>query len=184
MSGLNKLADKYAKMIKAINDDRDNFAMVTAKDAHALTALRIQEQGKDADEAKMPLYSRSKLKYWLINPTKFTAPGKIKKFKEDAEKGKNDGSYHALRQSYGLPTNKRTLTFDGNMFKSIIQKITKRNKVMTEVTIMAGDQENQKKVAANSKIVGKNILQFSEKEKESVKAASKKRFERLYNSVK
>jgi hypothetical protein len=179
MSGLGKLAKKYAKILEQLPDDRQKLALIMAADAHALTANRIQNTGVDANDTKMKLYSRKPLPYWKLNESDFNAPSKIKKFKADAAKKKIEPTYENLRKSYGLPINKRTLTFDGDMWKSIEQVVTNHDQLITEVTIRAKDKVNQNKINSNSRIVGINILQFSEDEQEFIRESNEKRIKEL-----
>lgn len=179
MSGLGKMANKYAKILQAMPEDRQRLALIVAADAHALTSNRIQNNGIDANGDKMKLYSRKPLPYWKLNESDFNAPSKIKKFKADAGKKKIEPTYENLRKAYGLPTNKRTLTFDGEMWKSIEQVVTKHDETITEVTIRSKDNVNQNKINHNSRIVGINILQFGSDEQEFIRESNEKRIKDL-----
>lgn len=178
------LSEKYAKIILALEAERENTAMVMAHDAHALTAARIQEKGENAQGAKMALYSQNPLPLFFFNEAAYNAPGKVRAFKDKVKKGQVKSSYHEFRKSYGLPVNRRTLTFDGNMFKDIAPKVTKKDKSMVEVTVMAKSKENQNKVDWNSRMVGVNILQFGEDEKKLIRKLNEQRIQKAYNSVK
>jgi len=182
--GLKALSEKYARIINALDDQREASAMIMAHDAHALTSNRIQERGENWKGEKMALYSQNELPLFFFNPTDYNAPGKVNTFKDRVKAGKAKSSYHEFRKSYGLPVNKRTLTFDGNMFKDITQKVTKKDKSMVEVTVMAKSKENQDKVDWNSRKVGENILQFGEDEKKLILKLNKERLQKAYQAAK
>lgn len=169
----------FQRIVSELPETRQKLALIMAKDAHALTADRIQNSGINARGEKMPLYSQNPLNLGFINPIEFNAPTKIIKFKKDAQKGKNNGSYAALRKAYGLPIDKRTLTFDGDMFASIIQEVDEHDENKTIVSIRSSDRANQDKVNWNSKRVKSNILAFGDDEKKLISELNSKRIKDL-----
>ena len=175
MSGLRELTQKYASKLKDMPEKRKEFALKIAFDSFALVAYRIQNYGIDANGNKMKGYSTAKMPYWKLDPTDYNGSGKVSRFKKDAADGKVIPSYKTFREYYGLPTDKRTLTFDGDMFKSIEPFISEHTEVLTEVTIKSKDEKNQKKVNVNSNIVGINILSFGDDEKDFIREANEKR---------
>lgn len=179
MAGLANLINKYTIIAKELPEQRQKLALVYAHDAHAITANRIQNTGTDARGTKMKSYSKRPFNWSSLNENKFNAPSKIKKFKKDAAEKKNNGSYEALRQAYGLPTNIRTLTFDGTMFKSIDFTVTYHDEFKTIVEIRANSKEQQLKVDQNSRILGINILAFGKGEKEFLADLNKERIQKL-----
>jgi hypothetical protein len=180
MAGLQDISQKYSKILNEMPKQRERLALIFAKDAFALVANRIQNSGIDKDGEKMPLYSRAPLPYWKLNENEFNAPTKIKKFKSDSAAGKIQPSYESLRKAYGLPTDKRTLTFDGAMFKSIIQEVTRHEDYITEVTIKSENRKDQNKVNSNSKIIGKNILSFGDIEGKFLRELNEKRIKDMF----
>lgn len=179
MSGLSKMAKKYAKILEELPKERQKLALIMAADAHALTAHRIQNTGVDAEGKKMPLYSKKFFPYYLLNENSFNAPTKIKKFKADVAKKKIEPTYENLRKAYGLPTDKRTLTFDGDMWKSIGFEVTNHDEKVTEVTIKAKDEFNQNKINWNSNKIGINILRFGDDEQELIRELNENRIKEL-----
>lgn len=179
MSGIRDLINKYTKIVNDLPAERQKLALIYAHDAFGLVADRIQNDGIDARGTKMKPYSERRINLSKLNPNEFNAPTKIIKFKEDAKKGKNNGSYSALRKAYGLTTAKRTLTFDGDMFNSIEQTVTYHDEYKTIVEIRAGNAEEQKKVDNNSRIVGINILAFGKNEQEYLADLNKERVQKL-----
>jgi hypothetical protein len=185
MASLRDLAQKYSEIIRKLPDERRNQALRMASDAHALTANRIQNRGEDATGNKMKLYSKKpNPKWYALNPSDFGAPGKITKFKKKVAKKEIEPTYENLRKEYGLPIDKRTLTFQGQMFASIGFKVTEHNKYFTEVTIAAKDEKNKTKVAANSRIVGINILKFGDQEAKMINRLNTERVNKLYKDAK
>jgi len=180
MAGIKEMIQKYAEIAKELPEQRQKLALIFAHDAHALVAQRIQNTGVDAKGAKMKLYSENTFRYWLLNESEFNSPTKIEKFKRDASNKKNNGSYRALRQVYGLPVDKRTLTFDGDMWKSIEPTVIYHDEFKTVVEIKAKDKVNQEKIDKNSKIVNVNILAFGEDELEFISELNKERIKDLF----
>lgn len=181
MSAFQSIIQKYTKVANQLAEDRLANAMLMAADAHALVAERIQETGVDANGDKMETYSENLMPYWLLNESNFSSPSKIRRFKKNADKGKNNGSYSALRKAYGLPTDKRTLSFDGNMWKSIIPVLERHDDKVTIVVLKARDEENQDKVNWNSASLGINILAFSESERQLLNSFNRERITKLIN---
>jgi hypothetical protein len=185
MASLKDLAQKYSEIIRKMPDERRKQALIMASDAHALTANRIQNRGEDATGSKMKLYSRKPSPKWFaLNPDQYAAPSKIKRFKNKVKKGEIEPTYENLRKEYGLPIDKRTLTFNGEMFASIKFTVSKHDKNVTEITIGPTDAVNQIKVASNSAIVGINILKFGEQEANMINRLNKERVNKLYKDAK
>jgi len=184
MGGIKNLIEKYTRIAKELPEQRQKLALIYAHDAHAITAARIQNTGIDARGNKMKPYSDRPFNTSKLDPSKFNAPARVVKFKKDAAAKKNNGSYKAFRQAYGLTVANRNLTFDGVMFKSIEQVVTYHDEFKTIVEIRAKDKENQRKVNANSAIVKINILAFGKAEKDLLSDLNKERIQELYNSVK
>ena len=74
-------------------------------------------------------------------------------------------NYKAKRRALGLPVDRRTHTFSGDMFKSTRPIVIEHNVNRTIVEIRGNDRENQNKINENSRIVGINILSLNEEEK-------------------
>ena len=181
MAGLRNLIEKYTSIAKELPEQRQKLALIYAHDAHAITAARIQNQGKDYSGSKMKGYSDRPFNLGKLDPNEFNAPSRIIKFKKDAAKKRNNGSYKALREAYGLPVDRRTLTFDGNMWKSIEQVVAYHDEFKTIVEIRPKDPKTKIKVDNNSRIVKVNILAFGKEERELLTELNKERINKLLN---
>ena len=191
MSDLKDLANKYKKAVVELNTNRELFALQVAKDAHALTANRIQNKGINAEGEKLSAYSRKHMPWWFLNPSDYPSQGKIEKFKKDArteeakaKKEKRDPnpdkvSYYGLRKAYGLPVDKKTLTFTERMFSSIVQEVEKSTDTSTTVIIKGNNSTEQAKINFNSAREKTNILALDKNEKEMVSEANRLRIEKL-----
>lgn len=191
MSDLKDLAAKYKKAVTELNANRELFALQVAKDAHALTANRIQNKGVNAEGQKMKAYSKNLMPFWFLNPSDYPSQAKITKFKKDAsketakaKKEKRDPdpdkvSYYGLRKAYGLPVDKRTLTFTERMFSSIVQEVEKSTETSTTVIIKANNDTEQAKINFNSAREKTNILALDKNEKQMVEEANRQRVEKL-----
>lgn len=181
MSGLRNLITKYTRIAAEIPEQRQKLALIYAHDAFGLTADRIQNTGIDARGNKMKGYSDKPMNVGRLNPNDFNSPSKIINFKKDAAKGKNNGSYKALREFLGRPTGYRNLTMDGTMFKSIEQVVAYHDEYKTIVEIRPKDAKTKKKVDNNSRIVAVNILAFGKDERAYLAELNKERIEQLLN---
>jgi hypothetical protein len=177
--GFKALSISYGKKAALLAKDRQKEALVMGSDGHALTANRIQNEGVGSDGQAFKKYSQKRMPYWLLNPNNFNAAGKINNFKKAAKEGKNNASYSALRSAYGLPTDKRTLTFDGSMFKSIGVTVESHDALQTTVVIKANNEEQQDKVNFNSAQLKTNILEFGATEKALIKAMNLERINKV-----
>ncbi len=180
MAGLRNLIEKYTSIARELPKQRQDLALIYAHDAHRVTAQRIQNSGIDARGSKMPLYSDRPFNLGKLDPNDFNAPSRIIKFKKDAAQKKNNGSYKALRQAYGLPVDRRNLTFDGTMWKSIEQVVAYHDEFKTIVEIRPEDPRTKIKVDNNSRILKVNILAFGKEERELLAELNEERIRELY----
>ncbi len=88
-------------------------------------------------------------------------------------------AYKAKRKSLGLPVDKRTHTFTGDMFKSTRPIIVEHSLTRTVVEIRANDRKNQNKLNENSKIVGTNILKLNDEEKNLLEELNLERIQKV-----
>ena len=181
--GFEQMKKRYQIVLNEMIEQRQTEALIIANDVQAITANRIQNSGIGADGNKYKLYSRHRLKYWLFNPTVFNSPKKIREWQFDAEYGQNNASYESLRKAYGLPIDKRTLTFDGNMWKDIFSEVIKHDQDSTIVEIKARSKENQNKVDSNSAQLKTNILSLSSDEQDFVNESNQKRIQRYLKKM-
>jgi hypothetical protein len=180
--GFKKLIDKYADILKRLPAERQDLAVKFAQDGFALVADRIQNNGISSEGDKFKLYSRNPIALWKYDNMRLPQ-GKLKKFKDDVRKGKTTSSYENFRKSFGFPTDKRTMTVTEDMWQSIEQVVTKHDINVTEVTIRAKDRKNQNKVNNNSRIVGGNILKFSDDEEDFLRELNAERIRNLFTGA-
>lgn len=180
MADIKQMITNFQRIVSNLPETRQKLALIMASDAHALTADRIQNTGVNARGEKMPLYSQNPLPlFYFDDAGNKRSPSKLAKFKKDAQAGKNNGSYDAFRKAFGNPTDKRDLTFTGDMWKSIIIEVDEHTPTKTIVSVRSKDRANQDIVNYNSKRVKSNILAFSKDEKELIKKLNLKRIENL-----
>jgi hypothetical protein len=92
--------------------------------------------------------------------------------------------YKALRKSLGLPVDKRTLTFSGDMFSDIRPEIIEHNDEVTIIEIKARASFNQAKINFNSKTIEKSIIGFSKEDKAFITEANQKRIQKIFDKYK
>ena len=176
------LKEKYVKILQAVPEERKKQALIVGNDSIALIRNRIQNKGESAEGSLFPGYSKTPMPFWKINeldPKVSNKASSVRKFKEDAAAKKINPSYETLRQYMGLPTNKRTHTFSGEMMQSIFSEIEKHDKDETTIIIKSSDQENQEKINYNSALMKSNILSLNARERELVIEASRQRLRKL-----
>lgn len=181
MSNFKALAEGLKAKLALLNETRADRAYIMLADSFELISLRIQNTGINSDGAKMPPYSTTPSFYAaFLDPSNFNGTAKIKKFKDDFKKGKNTGSYAELRKAYGLPTDKRTLTFDGAMFNSIRPVVKVLDDTTVEVYLDGTDDLTRKKIRGNNKNAKTNILSLSEDERILITKANQTRLAKIF----
>jgi len=181
MSGLKNLINKYKFIAKTMPEERQKEALVMANEGLALVLERLGE-GIGADGVKFPPYSTKVFPWWLLDSDDFNSSSKVKAFKKKAKKSakkdKSDTknqSYKAFRKAYGVPTDKRTHTLDGDMLRSVHAVIESHDKYKTSVTIKSKDDLNQNKLNWNSNRVGISLLKWSKSEQELISELNRER---------
>lgn len=188
---LRDLTAKYKGMIIELNKSRETNCLIIAKDAFALASNRIQNIGVNAEGQKLGGYSKKHMPWWFLNPSRYTGAGKIEKFKKDAraeearakkenrEPSPDKTSYYGLRKAYGLPVDKKTLTFTEAMFSDIVQEVEKKTDTSITIVIKAKTKTEQDKVNFNSAREKTNILSLSDNEKAIVHEANVVRINKI-----
>ena len=173
---ITSLKVKFARIVDTLVKERKINALNFAGDLIGLVNFRLEKQGEDANGKKFPLYSENNLGLK-------TALDVIAKSNRSSAKIKKGGetSYRAIRQIVGLPTDKRTHVFTGDMLKSIDANVTESNKYLTIVEIKSKDEVNQKKLVENSVRMKINLLRANKKEREIIDAANQTRLQNLIN---
>lgn len=146
---------EYSKRIKAAIDEitisREKNIIIYLSDLIGLINIRLINKGEDSEGIKFPAYSKI---------------------------GK-DGGYKELRRLAGLRVDIRTHSFKGDMLKSLDGYITSNEENITAGEIRSKDNDNQKKLEANSSIVGRNIILANKDEREMVSASNKERISKI-----
>ena len=179
MAGLRNLIDKYTAIAKGLPEQRQKLALIYAHDAHMVTQGRLVNKGVNARGEKFPKYSESFIAHKLI-PSNYYKSEVVKKFKSDANAGKNNGSYRAFRAAYGRRTDIRTHNVDNNMLQSIEQVVAYHDEFKTIVEIRPKDPRTKMKVDNNSRIVKVNILAFGKEERDLLADLNEERIRELY----
>lgn len=165
---------KFARIVDDLTKNRQQNALNYAGDLIALVNDRLINEGVDANGRKFPLYSDTNL--GTLTPfitSASNAPKKGSKLKS--------GSYAQIRKALGLPIDKRTHSFKGDMLKSIRPIVQESNKYLTIVEISSKDAKNQKILFYNSARMKINLLRANKKEAEIIDASNQ---ERLRNVLK
>lgn len=177
MGTFRELATAYEAKIRALEESRKTNALVIAGDMVALVINRVQNKGIGADGEKFEKYSTNPLPLFFFKDG--NSKSKSDKFKADVKKKKAEPNYETYRRYLGLPTDKRTLTVTGDMFRKVRQEIIEHNQFVTIVEIRGGDAFSQNKVNWNSNDLGGSILRPNKQELAMVERANKERIRKV-----
>jgi hypothetical protein len=173
MSFIN-LKRRLSDQIKDLRENRERDGLNIAGELTGLIIDRLVNDGISGDNNKFPLYSERPL-----NPTKFkdgNRAGAADKFrKSDLIK-----SYKNWRQFNGLPVDRRTHNFTGDMLKSIRPEVLSNSGDILVIEIKARDPENAKKLEQNSERMGISLLKSTSDEKEFVNDANRLRLQKYF----
>jgi hypothetical protein len=164
---------KFARIIDDLTKNRQQNALNYAGDLIALVNDRLINEGVDANGKKFPLYSENNL--GLKTALQVIA----KSNKPSAKLKGSNTSYKAIRATLGLPVDKRTHVFTGDMLKSIDAKVEESNKYLTIIEIKSKDEANQQKLNKNSAQMKTNLLRANKKEKALIDQANQERLRNL-----
>ena len=163
---------KFARIVDDLTKNRQQNALNFAGDLIALVNDRLINEGVDANGKKFPLYSDTNLGTLTPFITKVSnAPKKGSKLKS--------GSYSQIRNALGLPIDKRTHSFTGDMLKSLRPIVEESNKYLIIIQIGSKDDKNQKKINYNSNRMKINLLRANKKEAAIVDVANQERLRNL-----
>lgn len=126
--------------------------------------------------------SRESFALKIAFDTKALVADRVQNTGVDANGSKMKGynkQYAAFRKAYGLPIDKRTLTFTGDMWSSVRPEVIEHNEKRTVVETKARDTENQAKVNYNSKIVEISILAPDKQERQLITDANQERIDKI-----
>jgi len=161
-NSFNELIAAAEAMLQAIPDKRKQHAELSALDTLATVKSRIINDGINSEGQPLGKYSEAVVPYWYFSnkPSNRNAQEQAKQLL------KNRGyhvSYKDWREQHGLPTDKVTTVFTGEMWKSISSKLDQHDENITIVVISSNDEENQKKLGYLSSRYG-DLLRLSEQE--------------------
>lgn len=167
---------KIANAIKEIAETREKNALIYANELIALVNDRLESKGIDSDGVKFPGYSDRPLAWdkavnVILNSNRPSAAKSIKPGKI---------SYKELRKLIGLPTDRRTHVFTGNMLKSIRPEIVKNDQSITIVEIKSSSKELQERLNKNSERMKTNLLSPNDQEVEFLKESNRQRIQNIF----
>lgn len=178
---LNAIAKKFDTLIKVIDSERQRDLMLISLDAKAMVADRVQNEGLDSNSTALPKYSDAGVPaYLLYNKLK---PGGSKigdDYKKIGAKYGGIVSHKDVRQNYGLPTNKTTLTYTGEMWRDIGPVVTNKTKDTVTVQIKGLTSDSQDKLEWNTARYG-DFLALTNEEQGIIRASA---FERRTKQIK
>lgn len=174
------LSDFKARIENALFDiaeNRQKNALIYANDLIALINMRLINEGVGADGVKFKLYSTSTLEDG-------EATKNIEKSNRPVtNKGKVARNYKELRELAGLPVDRRTHSFNGDMLKSITATVEKQSKDESVIAINAKDEFNRNKLIWNSNIVKISLLKPNKDEENMVREANNERLKNIMNKI-
>ena len=165
-----------ARIIAKLEQTRQTETELIAGDALALIKNRIQNEGKDFREQKLPAYSNTKVpSYW------YASRALNQRAKNQLKKQKTT-SYKEFRRFNGLPVNITNLTFTGGMWRATGADVRSSDRLRTVAEISGTNPRAVRLLGFNSIRYG-NILRVSEKEEDILKQANKQRVLKVIRSL-
>lgn len=168
---------KLARVIDNLNKERAKNAAIYGEELIALVNDRLESKGEGSDGEKFPLYSKKPLS--MANAIKVIQQSNRPSAAKNLKPGQT--SYDDIRKVLGLPTDRRTHVFTGDMLKSISAYITENSESVTVVEIRPKDSENQLKLNSNSFRMFTNLLSPNDKEVEFLNEVNRQRLNSAIN---
>lgn len=157
--------------IKKLSSEREKNAMIYANELIALINDRLESKGTNAEGVKFPGYSEKPLAW--DTAVKIIMESNRPSAAKSIKPGKT--SYKDLRKLIGLPVDRRTHVFTGNMLKSIRPEVIKNDEATTIIKIKPASKELQDRINQNSKRMKINLLKPSDEEVEFLNEANRQR---------
>ena len=175
MITITALKIKIANAIKTLSETREKNALIYGNELIALINDRLESKGINKDGTKFPLYSENNLRWEtavkvILNSNRPSAAKSIKP---------GETSYKDLRKLIGLPVDRRTHVFTGNMLKSIRPEIIKNDETITVVEIKSSSKELQDRLNKNSIRMKTNLLAPTKDEIIFLNEANRQRIENI-----
>lgn len=170
---------KILAIIQKLNDTRSEQAALIGREALALVRRRIQNEGKNADGARLDSYSTNPVPAFFFFGDSVTAAGEAK-IRASAKKG-HGVSYKEFREYNNRRTDITDLTFTGSMWKEMDVFPLDSTAVKATVKIEPRTQRSKRVAAFNSDRYG-NILALSKLERDQLKEANFRRVAKIIES--
>lgn len=166
---------KIANGLKDFIENREKDALIISNDYTALIIDRLINEGVGSDNQKFPLYSQREI------PSNYFADGNRAGAAKRFAKTDQPKTYENWRKFNGLPIDKRTHSFTGDMLKSVRPIVVDRNDNEIVVDIQPNDSENKDKIRWNSSRLNTNLLAPTFDEIQFVDDANEQRIEKYFN---
>jgi hypothetical protein len=168
--GISDIANRYSAAIKRVIENQDRLGLGYGENHIALVNNRLEKDGTGFDGIKFPKYSDNPLPLFFFYG-KSNRSSAYESFTKKVTKGKVVSSYSEWRKHNGLPTDRRTFVFTGDMLASIRSEVSATPEGMVTITIQSPDSFNRNKVEWNQNKVGKPILKATDDEREKLMKA-------------
>jgi hypothetical protein len=173
---------EYSQNIKEritiLQNERQQFAMIAAMDLTALIADRLTNDGVDGNNSSFPGYSENPIPLYYFGQQKTNRSGAFDSFKKKVKQGVVP-SYKNWRQHNGLPTNKRTHVFTGDMLKSLRPEVIEDSPYKTVVEIKSRKNDLQERLNHNSARMGISLLKPTSDEQMFIQELNENRIRKV-----
>jgi hypothetical protein len=170
--------EQLKQKVQQMQEDRQKFSMITAMDLTALIADRLTNDGVDGNNNKFPDYSKFAIPTYYFNQQRTNRSGAYDSFKEKVKKG-TVSSYENWRKHNGLPVDRRTHVFTGDMLKSLRPEIIEDSRTKTVVEIKSRKKDLQDRLNWNSSRMGVSLLLPTSDEADFVEQLNNDRFRKI-----
>lgn len=169
--GISDIANRYSAAIKRVIENQDRLGLGYGENHITLVNNRLEKDGIAFDGVKFPKYSDNPLPLFFYKSQKTNRSSAYESFTKKVTKGKVVSSYSEWRKHNGLPIDRRTFVFTGDMLGSIRSEVESTPEGLVTITIQSPDSFNRNKVEWNQNKVNKPILKASDDEREKIMRA-------------
>jgi len=165
---------RIQRIVNDLTEQRQKSAEKFAAELTAKITDRLLNEGESAEGKKFPLYSEKDLGSLAKRVIEVSN-------KPSAKTKKGAGSYKEIRKKLGLPVDKRTHSFTGDMIKSVRQIVEESDQYKTVIKISASNDFDQNKINWNSNKMKTNLLRANQKEKDLIDLLNSQRIQSIIN---
>lgn len=169
MTSLVQTRNNIRKVIKDLEQTRENEYQLIVLDALALLKRRVINTGKDSEGKSFSDYSEAVVPFWYFAGKDGVSSNDVKRLKD---KSGYFASYRDLREVKGRPTKFKNFSFTNKMWNSLETAALSHN---NGVVVIGFKASSDREDVVNIHHEQEGLLRFSDDEIKLVRSLSKKR---------